>query len=423
MANEYIDAILSKKKREPENPYLPADGTLAQMKANYMAGYVPSEFSMPKLNPMLGYKSRYDEQSGGRPISLDSNVVKGQQPKDYTGYGMPEAKPEAEDGVNLEKYIFNGYSSPVNEKRIAEIDKRIAEIEAQLKEYDEEEEMGKYKFLYESDPSTYTSVKQNKRNAVQTEKLRKASEDATKASTVQTAWKENLMQLEANSFDIANAKANYAAAVKAGNSKDLESLNLTYKQTLAKRKRLMAENEILQDKMRKDLGMEMADEVDVNGVEGFDTAKDVASIETMDALKGEAKRLKEDYGIPNYSVPKTVRKKKYEDGVKAVNAYKKSLEDAKGKMDERERQSLLDGVAELERQVALWRPGSKDKNRPSVEPTAGDYVNATKNMTRTQLQDKSDAYLKATVKDYKAMGVPLTANLIAILDEKGIQHD
>ena len=102
--------------------------------------------------------------------------------------------------------------------RIAEIQRRLDEIKREKEKYDMEGKMGEYKFLYDADPSTYMSYKQNLRSNEQTNAIRKASEDATKASQAQTAWRQLLIDEETAKYDAQAAQNRVNEAKQSGNA-------------------------------------------------------------------------------------------------------------------------------------------------------------------------------------------------------------
>ena len=257
--------------------------------------------------------------------------------------------------------------------RIAELEAELAEIRRQKASFDEEEAMGEYKFLWDADPSTYVNVKQSKRNAEATEKIRKSNEDASKLSMLQNNYRDNAIQMEAAKYDLESKKNAYEAARKSGDAKNLASLNTAYKQAQALYNRLERNNAYYMEQLGARLGMPKGSD---ETVEGFDVDKDVAGIEALSVLKGTADRLSKDYDDPGYAIKDTVRKKKYEDGLKEIKKYEADLESVKGSIDENERQALINQVDDLKRKVELWKPGSKSPKRPKRVLEPGDWAKA-----------------------------------------------
>lgn len=125
-------------RREPINPYLPADGSLAQMYSNDMNGYRPLQLPVPKTpnelaadasQAMAGYTR--NNMDNYRPNIMGDQVPGGQQPApDLEGYGQSlqaasdaAAQKQAEEQQALQK-----------QERIKEIEAEIAEIEQRIAE-------------------------------------------------------------------------------------------------------------------------------------------------------------------------------------------------------------------------------------------------------------------------------------------------
>ena len=74
-------------RREPSNPYLPADGSLAQMAANSMAGYQPLTAMTPHGNGMNGYFSNNAIANNSQGFSVPNQQHGGMAQPDLEGYG------------------------------------------------------------------------------------------------------------------------------------------------------------------------------------------------------------------------------------------------------------------------------------------------------------------------------------------------
>lgn len=112
------------KTREPENPYLPADGTMAEMNRNSMEGYRPNSAMVPDGTGMNGYfNAQAAAPQGYRPNVADPQGVRGQQlPANMEGYGasMQAASNRAEIQGRIAQ-LENELASVTG--KIAEIDK------------------------------------------------------------------------------------------------------------------------------------------------------------------------------------------------------------------------------------------------------------------------------------------------------------
>lgn len=125
--------------RQPTNPYLPANGSIAQMYANNMAGYKPLQAPVQKSpaqvaadasQNMFGYTRNGMENY--RPNVIGNETVRGQQPAlspDLDGYG--ESLQQASQNAGLAKEREERIASLTSQ--IKELEDRIASNEAQLK--------------------------------------------------------------------------------------------------------------------------------------------------------------------------------------------------------------------------------------------------------------------------------------------------
>lgn len=265
-------SYLEKIMREPKNPYLPADGSLAALRAADMAGYRPNEAILPNMNPMHGYTSR--RMDGYRPNTLDSGVPKGRQPdKDYSGYGksLEEALPygyEFEDADNA--VVGVGFDNP-NATRIEQLRGEIASLEKQIKDYDAEEEMGRYKFQYDADPSTYTSLMQNRRTAAQTEAIRKATEEATKQSNAQNQWNSLGDKLEVAQWALHSAQNKFVESERNQNVAGMRDARDEIERYTKSVKTLEAQRDQIRNKFMKDLELDTAEvELDKDAMKDYD---------------------------------------------------------------------------------------------------------------------------------------------------------
>ena len=117
--------------RQPTNPYLPANGSIAQMYANNMAGYKPLQTPVQKSpvqvaadasQDMLGYTRNGMENY--RPNVMGNETVRGQQPAltpDLDGYDE-----------SLQKASMNAGLAKEREERIASLTSQIKELEASI---------------------------------------------------------------------------------------------------------------------------------------------------------------------------------------------------------------------------------------------------------------------------------------------------
>lgn len=164
--------------------------------------------------------------------------------------------------------------------RIAELERELAEIRKQKAQFSEEGEMGKYKFLYDADPSAYMNYRQNMRNAEQTEKIRKATEDATKASNLQQLWKQNNIDIETTKYSLEAAQQAYGQAKANNDQAGMEKADLEIRRQQGILNRLGKQQKQLSSQLFKD----------------FDFGEDVETVGNG-ADKKASKSLEEDKAV------------------------------------------------------------------------------------------------------------------------------
>lgn len=301
-----------------------------------------------------------------------------------------------EEQVGNELSGANGFVGMTDAKaeRIAQIRKRLAEIAAEKKKYNMEEEIGKYKFLYDNDPSTLMNYKQNLRTAEQTEKIRKATEESTKAANAQSVWKQNSIDLEASKYDLAAAQNNYNTAKANGNEEGMRKAVLDMQRTQAKINRITKENESLRAKYMKDLGIASDDIGDASKVvvSGIDLEGDVGRINELKSLTGELDRLNKDYSVDNIPVDKKAKAAKVKEGLASVSAAQQKV--ANSNIEEGKKQELLTKLADIEKTIRNFaKPGSKGGQGTTM--TKDDYQKELDKLaTKSQLVAKGYAWLK-----------------------------
>jgi len=181
------------------------------------------------------------------------------------------------------------------EARLREIDAEIAKYKQELASYDTESEMGKYKFVWDGDPSTYTTVQQNKRNAEETRKIREASEAATKASNAQTAWKQLVLNMEDEKYKLASAQNRANEAKATGNrSAYIEAMN-DVKRSEAALTRFQREQAEYRKKFANMLGVALEDDTKAQDVSyNGEGDKNLEGIDMYEQLKSKLAKGKND---------------------------------------------------------------------------------------------------------------------------------
>lgn len=299
-------------------------------------------------------------------------------------------------GPDPRRSLYGEMVANPNKARIAEIDRELAELRAKLDSDDVEEAMGRYKFLYDADPSTLTNYHQQKRTEKMNAEMRKATEAATRESNLQTAWKQNGIDLEVARYDLAAAQNAYNEAKGAGNTDAMKRAMTDVKRAQAKYDRVSRENETLRDKMMTSLGVSL-------GVEGNDTpevndvdekyANDIAEAEAIKKLDGSLELLDKQIVVDNVNVDKKT---------KAANVKQWLADIAKAKSDVSEsnlsteqQNARLSKLADMERKVRDYAK-SKSKGGQGTTPTTEDYQKTLDGLTtKGQLVAKGYRWLTA----------------------------
>lgn len=250
--------------------------------------------------------------------------------------------------------------------RIAELEARLSEIAKERKAFDMEAEMGKYKFQYDADPSTYMGYKQNLRTAEQTEKIRKATEDATKMSNLQSQWKQNGIDMEVANYDLAAAQNEFNVAKGNNDAAGMQSALLKVKQAQAKKNRLTKENDILRSKLFKDLNVtDVKDDTDYSEYE-----KGIAGADDVTKLQSAVEATKKSIAVDNVNINKKAKAKFIADKTAELDAQEAQIKQSP--LNEENKQKLLAVVEES-------RKALKDYGKPSgkggqgVKLTREDY--------------------------------------------------
>lgn len=283
------------------------------------------------------------------------------------------------------------------EERIAQIRKRLAEIAEEKKKYNMEEEIGKYKFLYDNDPSVLMNYKQNLRNAEQTEKIRKATEDATKASNAQNAYKQNAIDLEGAKYELAASKDAYKTAQANGNEEGMRKAYLDIQRSQAKLNRLNKENESLRTKYMRDLGItdEAVGDASEIAVDGYDLEGDVGRVTELKKLTGELDRLDKAYAVDNMPIAKDAKSAKVKQGLAEVARAEETVKASD--IDESKKQEMLTKLADIRKNIVNFgKPSGKGGQGTTM--TKEDYESALKGKNPTQIRAQGSKWLAAAKK-------------------------
>lgn len=190
----------------------------------------------------------HQSSAGYTPEEFQQNIARAD------GLGLD---PEAKSGFDpMDSFVAPQMDNLYDKStRIAEIQRRLDEIKREKAKYDMEGKMGEYKFLYDADPSAYMSYKQNMRSNEQTNAIRKASEDATKASQAQTAWRQLLIDEETAKYDAQAAQNKVNEAKQSGNAQAYSEAMTELSRINAKINRLNRDKDEYRNRFAEMLGV------------------------------------------------------------------------------------------------------------------------------------------------------------------------
>lgn len=248
--------------------------------------------------------------------------------------------------------------------RIAELEAELAEIRKQKQSLDVEADMGRYKFQYDADPSTYTSVMQNRRNAEQTEKIRKATEDATKQSNAQNQWNSLSDKREAAEWALRAAESNFEEADRNGNVDAMNKAKDEIERYTKAVRKLDNQMEALRDRFLKDLDIDAGDGDDVN-LDGYE--KKIGSAKELESINREIARLDTLLNKDrqkNYSQQEIDKVR--DDANQSIPALKKMISDSS--MSDTRKADLETKLYELNIKANDWRGIGKGKPTKRLTP-------------------------------------------------------
>lgn len=319
--------------------------------------------------------------------------------------------------------------------QIAELDRKIAELKSRIssKYGDIGDPVSRYRFVYENDASGYQNAVQGDRSHRQAKELadinhRHAMElqgAAQKKTDVQQkldAWKQNAIEMDNARYSVAHWQQQLTAAKNAHDTKAYDNAKIELDRANAAYRRAMRNNEALQKQVGSIFGLpqEGEGEGDSQGLHVSVPAGDTdrERMEAFNAMTNELDLI--DASVDNMPVDKKAKAQFIADKTAQIDDAEKRIRNSD--MLQGDKKALLELVAEKRKALKEYaKPQGKGGQGTKMEK--GNWVKATMSLTREQLGAKTDAYLKDTVKDYKATGTPLTKNLVGVLDVKGIPHD
>ena len=248
--------------------------------------------------------------------------------------------------------------------RIEELNRQIAELESKLKGHDVESEMGKYKFVFDADPSAYMTHQQNKRTAEQTEKIRKATEAATKQSNAQNQWNNLTDKREVAEWALRSAKNKFDEAERTQNVAGMKEARDEIERYTRAVGNIDNQMEKIRSKFMKDLEISDEGAADVD-MSGYDSR--IGNSVTDESLSKDIAELKGRLD--------TGRKAKYsKEEIAAVAAeanarlpeLRQRVEESN--MGDTQKASLISTLDELDKAANNWRGTGANKPKKKTTP-------------------------------------------------------
>ena len=323
----------------------------------------------------MSYFDSLVKLANGKP-AIDPNL-----PSTKPGFVDPTMARVMRDSMVGNEWRYTG----ATEDRIRELDAEIAKYKQELASYDTESEMGKYKFVWEGDPSTYTTVQQNKRNAEETRKIREASEAATKASNAQTAWKQLALNTEEEKYKLASAQNRANEAMATGNRSAYIEAMTDVKRSEAALTRFQREQAEYRKKFADMLGVALEDDSKAQDVAyNGEGDKNIAGIDSYEALKANLAKGKDNLR----SRPKNMRGKEKSKIIKEANNNLASFrQTAEGLtfLNPQTRSELDKMITEYEDAIPKF---SKGQDTVRDKAFYQNYLESNPTLTATQLSTK-----------------------------------
>lgn len=259
--------------------------------------------------------------------------------------------------------------------QLAKLQEELANVRKQIKEYDEEAEIGRYKFLYDSDPSTLMSYRQNKRTAELTDKMRKATEAASKESNLQTAWKQNGIDREVARYDLGAAKTAFDEAEKAGDTAAMERALNELGRAQAKYNRVNRESDVLRNKLMGSLGVAERDEekLDETAFDDSPYRGRIASTDAVKQLDGKLNLLDKKISVDNVAVDKQTKLANVRTWLSDIETAKKEIESSS--LSTEQKNERIGKLADMEAKVRSYAKPKPNGGQPT-KTTKEDYQKA-----------------------------------------------
>lgn len=343
------------------------------------------------------YLGRQNEQPAPAPAPAPEPASEGQ--REYT---MPVSKSmPAPAKAGYFDSILSGMSPTttkiMNQGRANSYGDRIAELEAQLAEVrrrkaalNTEEDMGKYKFVYDADPSTYMNYKQGIRTAKQTDDIRKSNDLKTERDNLRNSWKESGTSLLVARYDLADAENAYNKAVSASDPDAISTAGLALSRARANYQAKLRENDDLRSKVYEALGVTATPQSEVKDEDIYSADKDqnYVGAEKLQRTRNDLNLLEKEVKTDNMAINKTDKAAKINEWTNRLASLENQMKDST--LSDKNRGDLetqIQGIREAIRNFG--KPAGKGGQTTKVTQAEVDAMNFT------DLKRKGYAWLKA----------------------------
>lgn len=209
--------------------------------------------------------------------------------------------------------------------RIAELEAELAEIRRQKASFDEEAEMGRYKFLWDADPSTYVNVEQSKRNAKATDDIRKANDQKSDQANLKSLWESASNKHDELYWQNASYKQAFKKAQETNDANGMEDALLGIKRTQSLMDKNDRQMEQLRSRMLGSMGFkddtpragQDPDNPSATPESGYQVAIDNAR--NVSLMKRGIGELKQTIKVDNMNIPPKQKKANGAAWLKAIS--------------------------------------------------------------------------------------------------------
>ena len=274
--------------------------------------------------------------------------------------------------------------------RIAELEAELAEIRKQKQSLDVEADMGRYKFQYDADPSTYMGYRQNLRTAEQTEKIRKSNDQKSERETLRNSWKESGTSLLVARYDLADAENAYKQAVSSGDPDGISKAGLALSRAKANYQAKLRENDALRDKVYENFGIKAMpqEEIKDDDLYNADSDENYRSAAVLQRTKNDLNALQKEVKTDNVAIHPKEKAKNIEGWTSRLGALEKQMQDST--LSDKNRGDLELQVQEIREAIRNYgKPAGKGGQVPKVTQADLDKMNFT------ELKRKGYGWLKS----------------------------